>query len=841
MPRASSRLRAQPLIAPPTPAHRRRIATRTLCGSIAGLLSAIAGQAQTCGITDASAPTTPTVGAVLAPAILAGVFLALSVGLIWALVKQRARLRALEDMRHHHEALLAGTQQFACLTDTEGHVLAASASIRQFTAGHVVGNYLWDTPPWSHSTAEQTRLRGAIQQALDGQTPHLETQHTGDDGTIRSLDYTIGAVRGPDTHPRYLLCEGRDITELRRAEARLRAGLDAAPVALCHINRDSVFTLAAGVGLQSLGLEASQITGQRALDVFKTNSAICALLRRALSGETVQGVLPLGTQWIDLRLFPSPDGAILFASVVTELQETRLIRHQLATAVEQTSESVVITDFQGRVQYANPAFEHTSGYALDEIAGQSVNLLKSGQHDDAFYRDLWATILAGRTWRGRFKNRRKNGALFAQEAIITPILDDQHHAQCFVAVGRDVTQEQAAEAGPARAQRTEVIEKLATGVAHDFNNLIQVVLANVSFARDSQATPAELAEYLGQIEQAANRGIHITRQLYTYCRKQTLHLANVDASAMLQDALSRLAARIGPTAAIDLTPASQPAPIRADASMIEQAIGNLCLNARNAMTPGGRIRLSVENKTLAQDDIPAGLTQRPGPYVCISVADTGCGIADDIRPRIFDPFFTTKPAGPGTGLGLASVQGIVQQHGGFIRVESQPGKGSTFHVFLPSLETASAEAPAGAPPSSAAAQPADPAPAATPAAPASLILLADDDESVRQIARTFLKRSGYQVVLAGNGIEATQLAAQQMPQLAVLDAIMPEMGGIEAARLLREQYPTLPIILASGMSAEVNTTDIPGPALAILGKPYASDELLKLVRRMLRPTSPRTP
>jgi len=706
----------------------------------------------------------------------------------------------------------------------------------------VLGNSFWDTPWWNDNTAAQTNLREGIGQALAGQTAHLEMQRHGPDGRLQIIDCTITPVRDPDGQICQILCEGTDITRRREAEAHLHAALDTAPAAVGILNQDGVFTMITGTALDALGLPPGQIVGKSAFDIFKTTSDFGDRLRRALNGEKSRSILALGTRWGELQLTPLPtprgtaDGAILFVSDITELQHERARRQELAAAIEEADEAIVVTDPEGRIRHANPAFERNSGYTLDEVAGTSLPLLRHAPDTAPLIPELWPSLQGGRSWRGRFQNKRKDGTPFTEEISVIPLLNDHHETQCLIVVARDVTRALAMEEALGRTQRVEVTEKLATGVAHDFNNLIQIVLANTSFARDPQASPSELAEYLDQIEQAAQRGIHITRQLYTYCRKQSLHLADIEPSTVLQDALPRIAARVGPTATIDLVPAPHSRPIRADAALIEQVVGNLCLNARNAMPPGGRITVAIENILLSPEESNALPAHRAGPYVCLAVTDTGCGIPEEIRPRLFDPFFTTKPAGPGTGLGLAAVQGIVQQHGGFIRVESEPGRGSTFRVFLPAGEHAgTSEAVSFHPPTLPPSQPVAPVSTPAPTPRTELILLADDDENVRRIAQVFLKRQGYQVVLAENGLEAVKLAGEHMPQLAVLDAIMPEMGGVEAARLLRQKNPGLPIILASGMDSAAAPGDIPGTPPALLGKPYSSDQLLGLARRMLRP------
>jgi PAS domain S-box-containing protein len=509
-----------------------------------------------------------------------------------------------------------------------------------------------------------------------------------------------------------------------------------------------------------------------------------------------------------------------------DLAERRRIEKahtQLVTAVEQAAEAVVITDTSGVILYVNPAFEKTTGYSRQEAMGQNPRILKSGKHDTSFYRRMWESLAQGKVWSGRITNKKKNGELYEEEMTISPIRDSAGKIIDYVAVQDDVTQEVALEMQLRQAQKLEGIGQLAGGVAHDFNNILTSIQCNASLLRNVELDAAERTECADQILRAAEHAASLTRQLLIFSRKQVMHPAILDLNAVVEGVVKMLQRILGEDIALRAELAPVLPPVFADAGMIEQVLLNRAVNSRDAMPRGGR--LAIATGTRVQDEFPAEPhpPAAPGEYVWLSVEDTGCGISPGIRPRIFEPFFTTKPVGKGTGLGLATVHGIVQQHHGWIDIASEVGQGTTFKVYLPVATAPQAQSETAA------------AAADLPVGEET-ILLVEDDAFLNQIMSRVLTRCGLTVLSAPNGVAALPIWKEHRERIRLLltDLVMPEgMTGFELARKLQAEKPRLQVVFTSGYA----TCAGEGPPLIegvnFLQKPYSPQKLAKTVRDAL--------
>jgi two-component system cell cycle sensor histidine kinase/response regulator CckA len=367
---------------------------------------------------------------------------------------------------------------------------------------------------------------------------------------------------------------------------------------------------------------------------------------------------------------------------VTERKRSEESHARLAMAVEQSVETVVITDTHASILYANPAFERTTGYKLAEVLGRNARILKSGNHGEEFYRVMWETLMRGETWSGHFVNRRKDNSLYEEEATISPIRDESGVIVNYVAVKRDVTREKELEAQFLQSQRMDSIGKLAGGVAHDFNNILSVILMQCALSRTVENTPAEVREGLAEIATAAERAATLTRQLLLFSRKQVMQSRQLDLNEVVASLASMLRRVLREDVSLELRLHPTPLMTYADAGMLDQVLMNLTINARDAMPGGGRLVIETAERFVDAGQDHQSLAAPPGQWVWLGVSDTGNGIAPEILPHIFEPFFTTKDVGQGTGLGLATVFGVVKQHKGWIKVHSELGQGTTFRVFL---------------------------------------------------------------------------------------------------------------------------------------------------------------
>jgi PAS domain S-box-containing protein len=497
---------------------------------------------------------------------------------------------------------------------------------------------------------------------------------------------------------------------------------------------------------------------------------------------------------------------------------------RLATAVEQSAEAVVITDLKGTILYANPAFEQVSGYTHAEVIGQHSRLIKSGKQDDTFYRRLWETLEHGEVWAGHFVNRHKNGSLYEEDAIISPVRDAAGNIVNYVAVKRDMTREMQLQDQLRQAQKMEAIGQLAGGVAHDFNNILTSLLLQIELVGQFEPLPAGVSEGLMQIREDTKRAAKLTRQLLLFSRRQVMQPHNLDLNEVVTNLTQMLQRIIGEDVQMQLQLHPEPLVTRADAGMLDQVLMNLTVNARDAMPTGGQLRIGTSEKIMSEGTNAACPEAVPGRYVCLSVSDTGGGISPEILPHIFEPFFTTKAAGKGTGLGLATVFGIVKQHHGWIDVDNRPGKGVTFQIFLPASGTTDKESIS--------------APLPAPSRDGTeTILLVEDEAALRKLMCKILKRHGYQVLEASNGVEALDLWSEHGKSVTLLltDLVMPGgLDGQELARQLQAKQPALKVVFSSGYSIEIAGREISlRHGENFLPKPFTPDRLLKSIRQCL--------
>jgi len=523
-----------------------------------------------------------------------------------------------------------------------------------------------------------------------------------------------------------------------------------------------------------------------------------------------------------------PDGRIEYydgvVEDITERKQAEVAQARLATAIEQAAEAVMITDTQGTLQYVNPAFEKVTGYRRKEAIGRNPRFLKSGKHNAEFYQRLRATLTRGEVWQGHFIDKRKDGTLYTAEATISPVRDPAGRIINYVAVLRDVTREAQLEAQLRQSQKLEAIGQLAGGVAHDFNNILAVILMQTELLLTQGDVAESVRDGIQQIRAAAERAANLTRQLLAFSRRQVMQPRDLDLNEVVTNLAKMLQRIIGEDVRLELHLHPTPLMTHADAGMLDQVLMNLAVNARDAMPKGGRLIIETTAREFSAAEAAALLDVKPGHYVGLRVSDTGCGIPPEILPRIFEPFFTTKEPGKGTGLGLATVFGIVKQHGGCIQVASEPGRGTTFEVYLPALaETTTAASEAESRPG--------------PRGGTETILLVEDDADVRLVTRLTLERHGYRVLEAPDGLAALELWRQHRDAVALLltDLVMPgELDGRELAQRLRADRPQLKVIYTSGYSPELAGRELHSRSgEAFLQKPCPAERLLETVRECL--------
>jgi two-component system, cell cycle sensor histidine kinase and response regulator CckA len=474
---------------------------------------------------------------------------------------------------------------------------------------------------------------------------------------------------------------------------------------------------------------------------------------------------------------------------------------------------------EGEFQDANPALLRILGCAGPEELKQ-LNLARDVFRFPEHYAQFMAKCREqGQVHGAEAEWRRCDGGLVTVRLHIRQ-LSLQSRAHELEIIAEDVTEFRVLERQLHQAQKFEAIGQLAGGVAHDFNNVVGAILGWAELGFDQSRTLPQIAERFRRIREQAERAAALTRELLAFARRQVLQPRAVDLNAVTSGLVSFLDKVIGKHIEFKFVNARLD-PVRADPTQIEQVLMNLCLNARDAMPEGGKMLIETEMVELDEAYCRFYPYVTPGRYAVLSVSDTGTGMDAATRERIFEPFFTTKERGKGTGMGLATVYGIVKQHGGFIHVYSEPGHGSLFRVYLPSMQGSVAEG----------AQ--EKAPALAEMRGSETILIAEDHESIREMARQALLGLGYRVLSAADGEEALRLCEHEQAALAILDVVMPKLGGMATAAKLAERFPSLPVLFTSGYSADAGNAPANNENASYLQKPYSPTTLARLVREIL--------
>ncbi|EDY17909.1 signal transduction histidine kinase, nitrogen specific, NtrB [Chthoniobacter flavus Ellin428] len=727
-------------------------------------------------------------------------------------------------------------------TDANTKTLEMFGLAREQLIGATPGDISPETQPDGRGSREVAM--GKMQNALAGEPQFFEWVLRRQDG--RPIDVEVGLNRFELEGENYLLAITRDISERKRAAEKLGRSVE----------RLNLATHAAGLGVWDWDVQKNElIWDDRMYELY-------GLKKEHFSGAYdtwIQHVHPEDAVRCDLEVQMAlrgqkdldmefrirwPNGNVrqikAYAEVVRDaggqplrvtgvnydITERRRadqrIREQ-AEMLKRAHEAIIEREVHtGLVTFWNEGAERLYGWSAAEAMGRHGSFLFA---DPGAMERITENLLAAGEWRGEVQHVAKDGRKLVVSSHVTLLRGDDGEPKSALVINIDITEQKKMEAQFLRAQRMESVGTLASGVAHDLNNILAPIMMSVPLLRQ-QLPPDTLDAVVSNIETCVERGARIVQQVLAFGRGLEGERLPLKIGAVIDEMMAIMRETFPKDITLECLPVAKMPPVVGDATQLHQVLLNLCVNARDAMPGGGKLRLSATHLEVDASYASMLPEAKPGPYVLLEVADSGSGIPPEVVERIFEPFFTTKETGKGTGLGLSTVHGIVRSHGGFIKVATEPGKGTTFQVYLP------------ASPGCSQVRDADTARAEIPEGHGELILVVDDEAAVRESARHALEAFGYEVLLAADGTEALAVFVQNSGRIAAVltDLMMPFMDGVALIHALRNIAPNTAVVASTGLGEKARLAELKALGIAtVLRKPYGADLLLHTVHRALHP------
>lgn len=642
-----------------------------------------------------------------------------------------------------------------------------------------------------------------------------------------------------------LLLSLHDITRRRLAEQRVRdnqerlAGIiSSAMDAIITVDSSNKITLFNAAAEKMFGCPASRAVG-RSLDLFIPERYRANhhghMVRFGKTSVTRRTMGSLGAVW-GLRAngeeFPieasishvESSGQKQFTVILRDITERKKAEERLveqAALLNLAQDAIVVRSLDDCILFWNKSAERLYGWSAEEAIGQSA-LQLAWRENVGEYQAARRQALHKGTWAGEASQLARDGRRLVVDSVWTVVHDSAGNPKSILAINTDITEKKRLEAQFLRAQRMESIGTLASGIAHDLNNVLSPILMAVQMLQ-LKVEDKQARKLLEVMRTNAERGADMIKQVLSFARGAEGDRVALQLKHLIREIVKILKETLDRNIQISFRIAEDLWVISGDATQLHQVLMNLCINARDAMPEGGQLTIEAENRILDETYSQMMLDARPGRYVLLTVTDTGTGIAPDQINRIFDPFYTTKEPGRGTGLGLSTVMGIVKGHGGFVNVYSEIGKGTQFKIHLPAIEAAQLLQ-------------SDVPHAALPQGHGELILVVDDEMAIREVTRATLEAFNYRVLTANDGAEAIAQFAQHQKEIRVVltDMMMPYMDGPTLIRALLHINPQVRIIASSGLPENGKAAEIAGQGVKVfLSKPYTADKLLRALADVL--------
>ncbi|SMC27578.1 PAS domain S-box-containing protein [Desulfacinum hydrothermale DSM 13146] len=752
----------------------------------------------------------------------------------------RAR-RELEASEKRYRSMVESASDWIFTLDPEGRYLSVNRKALEvlgLAAEEVVGRRVIDIHGSEEAQTYLDRVRYVVETGQSISFEH-EFHWKGQRQWHRDVLYPI---LGPDGRVEAVGGICVDITETKRMEQQLQESMERYRILAEHspvgvvITQDMQFVYVNPAAARLLGKTPDEVVGENILSFVREEYR--DLLRQAhldrVAGKTVPIAYRLALagegkeRWVEVHgsqiTHAGRPAALGILVDITDRMEAERRNRLFQATVEQAFEGIVIADGDGVIQYVNPSFLASTGYRSEDLVGRSIAVLQSEHHDPAFYETMWRTVKAGQVWRGLVTTSTSGGETRQFQVTVSPVRDETGRIVSLVSVNRDVTQERALEAQLRQAQKMEALGTLAGGIAHDFNNILGAIVGYTELALMALEGDHPVRKHLDRVLNAGHRARDLVQQILTFSRQKEMEKRPVHLRYIVKEATKLLRASLPSTIEIREYAPSEVPPVLGDPTQLHQVIMNLCTNAFHAMREtGGLLEVRLEAERLDKESLDRFPELKEGDHVVLTVKDTGHGIAPELLDRIFEPYFTTKEVGEGTGLGLAVVHGIVTGLNGAIRVESEPGRGTTFRVHLPALMEEAPERPVEGPQME------------LPGG-SERILLVDDEPALVELAQQILSRLGYRVTAFHDPREALARFRQEPDafDLILTDMTMPKVTGKRLAHEVRALRPNLPVILTSGYSDSIGSEEARLAGFsAFVKKPYRALEMAQTVREVL--------